>query len=131
MNKHDVVIAVAKSIQLYKDAEQLDREEILKFAKEISELNVFSNRQIEKIAHNRINHLAIGKVTGKTSKNGGKLNPATLEIIRDLIFQFNDGRINWELVDRAVELGTSQSLISRLTGISKTQINRRMLEKLV
>ena len=129
MNKHDVVIAVAKSIQLYKNADTMEKAEILELAKEISELGIFSNRQIEKMAHNKITHLAIGKVTGKTSKSGGKLNPATLEMIRDLIFQFNSGKIDWNMVDQVVLLGTSQSLVSKLTGISKTQINRRFIEK--
>ena len=129
MNKHDVVIAVAKSIQLYKNADTMEKAEILELAKEISELGIFSNRQIEKMAHNKITHLAIGKVTGKTSKSGGKLNPATLEMIRDLIFQFNSGKIDWNMVDQVVILGTSQSLVSKLTGISKTQINRRFVEK--
>jgi hypothetical protein len=129
LNKHDVVIAVAKSIQLYKNADTMEKAEILELAKEISELGIFSNRQIEKMAHNKITHLAIGKVTGKTSKSGGKLNPATLEMIRDLIFQFNSGKIDWNMVDQVVLLGTSQSLVSKLTGISKTQINRRFIEK--
>jgi hypothetical protein len=129
LNKHDVVIAIAKSIQLYKNAETMEKPEILKLAKEISELNIFSNRQIEKMAHNRITHLAIGKVTGKTSKSGGKLNPATLETIRELIFEFSDGKINWEKVGQVVRMGTSQNLVSKLTGISKTQINRRFVEK--
>jgi hypothetical protein len=129
LNKHDVVIAVAKSIQLYKNADTMEKAEILELAKEISELGIFSNRQIEKMAHNKITHLAIGKVTGKTSKSGGKLNPATLEMIRDLIFQFNSGKIDWNMVDQVVLLGTSQSLVSKLTGISKTQINRRFVEK--
>ena len=131
MNKHDIVIAISKSIQLYKDAEQMERSEILKLAQEISELNVFSNRQIEKMAHNRISHLAIGKVTNKTSKSGGKLNPATLEMLRDLLFKFNEGRIDWDTVETVALMGTSQSMISRLTGISKTQINRRILGKSV
>lgn len=129
MNKHDVIMALAKSIQLYKNAETMERAEILELAKEISELNIFSNRQIEKMAHNKITHLAIGKVTGKTSKSGGKLNPATLEMIRELIFQFNAGNVDWDLVDRVVLSGTSQSLVSKMTGISKTQINRRFVEK--
>ena len=131
MNKHDIVIAISKSIQLYKEAEQMDRTEILALAKEISALNVFSNRQIEKMAHNRISHLAIGKVTNKTNKAGGKLNPATLEMLRDLLFKFNEGRIDWDTVERVALMGTSQSMISRLTGISKTQINRRILGKSV
>jgi hypothetical protein len=129
LNKHDVVMAIAKSIQLYKNAETMEKSEILKLAREISELNIFSNRQIEKMAHNRITHLAIGKVTGKTTKNGGKLNPASLELIRELIFEFSDGKINWEKVGQVVRMGTSQSLVSKLTGISKTQINRRFVEK--
>ena len=129
MNKHDVVMAIAKSIQLYKNAETMEKPEILKLAREISELNIFSNRQIEKMAHNQITHLAIGKVTGKTTKNGGKLNPASLELIRELIFEFSDGKINWEKVGQVVRMGTSQNLVSKLTGISKTQINRRFVEK--
>lgn len=129
MNKHDIVIAISKSIQLYKEAEQMERTEILTLAKEISALNVFSNRQIEKMAHNQISHLAIGKVTNKTNKAGGKLNPATLEMLRDLLFKFNEGRIDWDTVERVALMGTSQSMISRLTGISKTQINRRILGK--
>lgn len=131
MNKHDIVIAISKSIQLYKEAEQMERTEILALAKEISALNVFSNRQIEKMAHNRISHLAIGKVTNKTNKAGGKLNPATLEMLRDLLFKFNEGRIDWDTVETVALMGTSQSMISRLTGISKTQINRRILGKSV
>ncbi len=129
MNKHDVVMAIAKSIQLYKNAETMEKPEILKLAREISELNIFSNRQIEKMAHNRITHLAIGKVTGKTTKNGGKLNPASLELIRELIFEFSDGKINWEKVGQVVRMGTSQSLVSKLTEISKTQINSIFVEK--
>ena len=67
-----------------------------------------------------ISKYRILKVTGKTAKTGGSLNPDSLEDILALAVRgFNE-----ELCMRILRAGTSQVILSELTGITQSRLSR-------
>lgn len=126
MNKHDVVLAIALSIRLRDDSETAERDSLLPLVKQISDFGVFSNRQIAKIANNKIHHNIISKITKKSTKTGGAINPKSLEDIRELLFGSETGNVSWDLVEKVIKAGTSMTMISKLTGISKSTMSRKI-----
>lgn len=130
MNKHEVIMAIGLAIHLRESHRASSMATVEDSVKRLSNFGIFSNRQIANIANGSISHSHIAKLTNKTAKNGGRLNPADLEKIRDLMLQADAGRIDWDLVKLTVIQGTSQNLLSKLTGISKSQINRKIAESI-
>lgn len=130
MNKHEVIMAIGLAIHLRESHKGSSMASVEETVKKLSDFGIFSNRQLANIAKGSISHSHIAKLTNKTAKNGGRLNPADLESVRDLMLQADAGRIDWELVKLTVRRGTSQNLLSKLTGISKSQINRKIAESI-
>jgi hypothetical protein len=130
MNKHDVIMAIGLAIHLRESHKSSSRAVVDDTIQRLAEFGVFSNRQIANIAKGSASHSHIAKITKKTSKSGGRLNPAHLENIRDLMLQADSGRVDWNLVELTVSQGTSGSLLSKLTGISKNQIGRKIAKPL-
>jgi hypothetical protein len=130
MNKHEVIMAIGLAIHLRESHRVSSMASVEETVKKLSDFGIFSNRQLANIAKGSISHSHIAKLTNKTAKSGGRLNPADLESVRDLMLQADAGRIDWELVKLTVRRGTSQNLLSKLTGISKSQINRKIAESI-
>jgi len=130
VNKHEVIMAIGLAIHLREAHRGSSRASVEDLVKKLADFGVFSNRQLANIASGSISHTHISKITNKTAKNGGRLNPSDLEKIRDLMLQADAGRIDWDLVKLTVRQGTSQNLLSKLTGISKSQINRKIAESI-
>ena len=118
--------ALNMAIWLNMSAGTLSKEELHIAVKEISTYNLFSSRQLSAIVSNVIDHSTIAKLIKKENKTGGNLNVATLEILRSILYSRSDGRADYQLVSEALEKGTSQGMISRLTGISQSSISRRL-----
>lgn len=130
MNQHNVIMALALAIRL-RDAPVASGDEVMaSLIQELSGYNIFSNRQIEKIIDRKISYKKIARISGKASKTGGSINPVDFEAIRDLMFSHTLGEINWGAVSRVVKNGTSQNFLSKLTGISKSTMNRKISESI-
>lgn len=104
-------------VDLQKHCQTLTSEQI---AEELSQLTdpVFSARMMVKVTG--LPMKAVLGAMGKTEKTGGRLNPETLPVIlklRDYGYVKED--VVWCLTE-----GTSQNLLSRLTGISQSRISR-------
>ncbi len=126
MNKHDVVLAIALSIRLRDESMASERDSLLPIAQQICEYGVFSNRQVSKISNGKIHHAVISKISKKSTRTGGSINPKSLEEIRELLFASEKGSVNWDLAKKVIEDGTSMTMISKLTGISKTTMSRKI-----
>jgi hypothetical protein len=118
--------AINIAIWLRDNYDKISEEAMLERIRELSEYEVFSNRNLSNIICNKLSHVKIGKITQKTKKSGGSLAPASLEDIRDLLFSKSRNRIDYEAAQRAVNLGTSQNMIQKLSGVSQSSISRKL-----
>lgn len=86
MKPDKALVFIALAIRLRDNATKLTDEEFVALLKEVASYGVLSNRQLAKLAKNRMNHVAISRMMSKTTKIGGNLNGSDLEKIRGLIF---------------------------------------------
>lgn len=111
MNDLDTVV------DLYKWHSHLSVEDIEGSLSQLKD-PVFSARMMEKVTE--LPFQVVMNAMDKRTKTGGRLNPETLETIRDLRDHgFNKADVIWVL-----KKGTSQNLLARLTGLSQSQISR-------
>ena len=93
---------------------------------EIGKYNLFSSRQLSAIVNGKISHARIGKLIGKTDKTGGNLNVGTLDILRNILLNRADDGTDYKLIARAVGMGTSQGMVSKLTGVPQGSISKKI-----
>jgi len=104
-------------VELQRNAPHLTKDEILA---ELSVLTdpIFSARMMSKVSGLPLN--VVLETMGKTAKTGGRLNPETLDVIWNLSeFGFVAEDVAW-----CVSMGTSETLLARLTGIPQSRIHR-------
>jgi hypothetical protein len=88
-------------------------------ARSLGEYHVFSNRNIALIVG--LDPAVVGKITGKTDRTGGKLNPETLPLLLDAAKAWAyDRTILVSNLTAVVKLGTSWGMACRLTGIPRS-----------
>jgi hypothetical protein len=104
----------------------MDSEELHKQIMILADYDMLSSRQISAIVNNKVSHSSISKMIGKNSKTGGNLNVGTLEILRNLLYSRSNGETDYGLISEAIKQGTSQGMISKLTGVSQSSISRRL-----
>jgi hypothetical protein len=121
--------AINEAIWIRDNATKISRDLLIERLQELSEYSLFSNRQMAKICGNQISHNVLGVYVQKSDKSGGKLNPTSLEDIREALFSKERKRINYNAILRALESGTSQGMVSKLTGISQSTISRKFGEE--
>jgi hypothetical protein len=56
------------------------------------------------------------------------LNVGTLDILRNILYSRADGRTDYRLITDAVGGGTSQGMVSKITGISQSSISKNIKE---
>lgn len=126
MREQEKLLALAMSIKLRDKSDEMDLEELKEAVISLGTFQLFSYRQIASIAKNNISHSTIGRLLIKPQRTGGKLNPADLEKIRDIIFQKSLGTVDWKKVSSVVGNGTSADMVVKLTGIPKTTLHRKV-----
>jgi len=125
MSPHDSLMFVALAIRMRDNAEKLSPEEFEQLLKEVAWFGVMSNRQLAKLCKYRMSHVRIGKIIPKISKTGGEVNPSDLEKMRAIIFSKSINQVDYKLVLDVASNGTSQRMLSRITGISQGLISRK------
>jgi hypothetical protein len=118
--------AISFAIWLRDKSEGMGQDELINNIVQLSAFSVFSSRQIASVVSHRASHSLISKIIKKKDKTGGNLNVDTLEVLRAILYSRSDGKADYELISEALEKGTSQGMISRLTGISQSSISRRL-----
>jgi hypothetical protein len=103
----------------------MDTEELNKQIMLLADYDMLSSRQISAIVNNKVSHSSISKMIGKNSKTGGNLNVGTLEILRNVLYSRSNGETDYGIISEALKEGTSQGMISKLTGVSQSSISRR------
>lgn len=131
MTPHDSLMFIALSIQMRDNASKMSKEEFESLLKEIAWFGVMSNRQLSKLCGNRLTPVKVGRLIPKITKTGGKVNPSDLEKMRAIIFSKSIKQIDYKLVLDVERNGTSQGMLSRITGISQSMISRKKLDGLI
>lgn len=126
MNQMQRLEIISVAIWLRDNATTISNEELLEKCIHLSSFGIFSNRNITRLISKRFSHATIGRHTNKTSRNGGAIAPESLEDIRDALFSKERKAIDYEAVARALKKGTSQNMVTKLTGISQSSISRRI-----
>jgi hypothetical protein len=73
-----------------------------------------------------MSHGTISNYTQKKTNSGGKIAPESLEDVREALFSKERGAISYPHIKSALEAGTSQNMISKMTGINQSSISRRL-----
>lgn len=126
MNDEKRLEAINTAIWIRENVEGFSADEAENAITELSKYGLFSNRQIAKIFGNYVSHSKVREYTQKTDKTGGSFEPNSLETIRQILFTKSAGKFDQEAVVKALEMGTSQNMIMRLSGVSQSVISRRL-----
>ena len=113
------------AIWIRDNVDSMELDEIKKQVGLMADYEILSSRQMSAIVNNRISHSMISKMIDKGSKTGGNLNVGTLEILRNVLYSRANGETDYKLIKQAIGQGTSQGMISKLTGVSQSSISRR------
>lgn len=117
---------INRAIWLRDNAAQLGRDKTLELMVELYEEGGFSSRQLSNLVNGTISHQRIARYLNKQSKSGGRLNPATLEDIKKCFEAHQNGTMDIFAIRSVVRNGTSLSMLSKLSGISKSFISRNV-----
>jgi hypothetical protein len=116
--------AINEAIWLRDNSQNMSKEVLINRVIELAEYDLFSNRQLATICNGAMKHNTIGQYVKKTDKSGGRFEPRSLEDIREALFSKERGRVDYNSVRKALKWGTSQGMISKLTGINQSAISR-------
>jgi hypothetical protein len=116
--------AINLAIWIRDNARKVDREVLVYNLQNLAEYNVFSNRQLQAICLGELSYTTIGGYTQKKTKNGGNFSPESLENLREILYAKHNGQINYQAIERALTQGTSQGMISKLTGVAQSTISK-------
>ena len=117
--------AINEAIWIRDHATTMSRDMLIEKLQDLAEYDVFSNRQLSLISLGILKHNSIGAYIRKTDKSGGKFSPWSLEYIREALFSRERGNVDYDSIEKALKAGTSQGMISKLTGINQSAISRR------
>lgn len=121
--------ALNQAIWLRDNAHSIDNEELVKRVKDLGKYSIFSARQLSAITDGLLTHHVITKLISKTDKTGGNLNIGTLEILRNVLYSRADDRTDYKLIASAINMGTSQGMVSKLTGVPQGTISKKLRSK--
>jgi hypothetical protein len=121
--------AINEAIWIRDNAKNMSKELLVHRLQDLSEYDMFSNRQLSAICNGIIKHNSIGLYIRKEDKSGGRFSPKSLEDIREALFSKERGSVDYKSVEKAVLAGTSQGMVSKLTGINQSSISRRFVNE--
>lgn len=122
----NLAAALNEAIWLRDHVETMDKQQIFDAVVALGEYELFSNRQISAITNGVVPHMVVGSLIGKKNKTGGNLNVGTLDILRSILFSRANNRTDYGLIIDAVGRGTSQGMVSRLTGVNQSSISKKL-----
>jgi len=116
--------AINLAIFIRDNARTMDKDVLVWRLQDLAEYEVFSNRQMQGICRGRLSYTTISGYTQKSSKSGGNLNPDSLEDIREILYGKHNDQIKYQIIERVLAEGTSQGMISKLTGVAQSTISK-------
>lgn len=125
MNSMHRLQAINEAIWLRDNCQRISKEILIERLRELSAYELFSSRQLARICNNAMSHGTISNYVEKSTRGGGKIAPESLEDLREALFSKERGAISYPHVKKALEAGTSQNMVSRVTGINQSSISRK------
>jgi hypothetical protein len=116
--------AINEAIWLRDHASILGKEELFRIVEDIGEYGIFSARQISVFTGSRMSHQTVARLCNKTDKTGGRLAVKSLEDIKQCFFDRVNKKVNYKIVKRVLDAGTSQGMLEKLSGISQAKISK-------
>ncbi len=116
--------AINEAIWLRDRSGNLDKDKLFEVVEDIGEYGIYSARQISALTGNKLSHQTVARLCKKTDKTGGRLSISTLEDIKQCFHDRVNKAIDYAIVKRVVESGTSQGMLEKLSGISQAQISK-------
>lgn len=118
--------AINEAIWLRDHADSIDRAKLFEVIEDIGEYGLFSARQISSLSGSAASHQMVARLCKKTDKTGGRLSPATLEGIKQCFHDRINKTVDYKLVKEIIDAGTSQGMLSKMTGINQGQISKEL-----
>jgi hypothetical protein len=116
--------AINLAIWLRNNAHLISKQELISNIQDLAKFDLFSCRQIQRICGGRIGYTTIARYIKKSSRTGGFVNPNSLEIIREILYAKHNGQINYLAIRAVLADGTSQNMVSKLTGVAQSTISK-------
>lgn len=115
---------LSQAVWLKENNSTLNKGEVFHYITEIDTLGEFSVRQLSSIANNKISASTLRRYLVEKPRHGGRLNTGSLRELLDLFKECELGVVDYRVVKRIMNAGTSQNVVARLTGISQSSISR-------
>ena len=126
MDQIERLQAINEAIWIRDNSSNISKEMLIERLKDISVYGLFSSRQLSKICNNKLSHASISQHIEKGNNSGGKIAPESLEDVREALFSKERGAISYLHIKSALEAGTSQNMVSKMTGINQSGISRTL-----
>jgi hypothetical protein len=127
MKPEDKLRIISQSIWIKNNSPFLSKDEVYKLINELDQFCAFSIRQLSNISNNKISSTTLNRYLPSKARQGGRLNPQSLEDILQCFHDKENGLVNYRLVRKILSMGTSQNMLARLTGIPQSKISREVL----
>jgi len=115
---------LSQAVWLKENNATLNKGEVFHYITEIDTLGEFSVRQLSNICNNKISASTLRRYLVEKPRHGGRLNTGSLRELLDLFKESELGVVDYRVVKRIMNAGTSQNVVARLTGISQSSISR-------
>jgi hypothetical protein len=125
MKSIERLYAINEAIWIRDNAQRISVPALVEKLQDLAEYKLYSSRQMANICGGVLKHNTISGYLSKSDKSGGRFNPASLEDLREALFSKERGRIDYVSVKNALDSGTSQGMVSKLTGINQSMISRK------
>jgi hypothetical protein len=115
---------LSQAVWLKENNAALNKGEVFHYITELDILGEFSIRQLSNIANNKISASTLRRYLIEKPRLGGRLNTGSLRELFELFKECELGLVDYRVVKRIMNAGTSQNVVARLTGISQSSISR-------
>ena len=115
---------LSQAIWLKENSASLNKGEVFFYLTELDTIGELSIRQLSNIANNKISASTLRRYLIQKPRTGGRLNTGSLRDIFEIFKSAEFGVVDYRLVKRVMNAGTSQNVVARLTGITQSSISR-------
>lgn len=124
MNNQQRHSLLSQAVWLKENNATLNKGEVFYYITELDTLSEFSVKQLSNIANNKISASSLYRYLVDKPRKGGRLNTGSLRELFELFKECELGAVDYRVIKRIMNAGTSQNVIARLAGISQSSISR-------
>ena len=118
--------AMTDAKYLYEHSKNMDNQRIYDFLVSLNEYQLFSIGQLAQLSGVSVSTIHNWRITAP-AVGSGRFNPQSLDTLIQLRLNFINGRpLNMRLLSGAAEDGNSHRVIAKFTGLTPSQISRKL-----